>query len=61
VPAVSVAKTTGIDDDTVTVALGRLLVEGLVETTPSGWWVVAQQRGAQQTAAPGSDRLGEFR
>ena len=43
VPAVSVAKTTGIDDDTVTVALGRLLVEGLVETTPSGWWVVAQR------------------
>ena len=42
VPAVSVAKTTGIDDDTVTVALGRLLLGGLVETTRSGWRVAAR-------------------
>jgi DNA processing protein len=53
VPATSVAESTGIDDDTVTVALGRLLVEGLVETTASGWRVIARRQRSSTGGSSG--------
>jgi len=48
--APAVAAATGIDPDVVTVALGRLLVEGLVEDTGNGWRVIVDRRGDRRPA-----------
>ena len=45
VPATTVGALTGIDLDTAMVALGRLLVAGLVERTGDGWRARVVRRG----------------
>jgi DNA processing protein len=45
VPATTVAALTGLDLDTAMVALGRLLVAGLVERTGDGWRATVMRRG----------------